>query len=65
MRGKRLSVLLEEKILADGKEYLTGHSMEYVRAAVSADGSCRENDIVTICAEGFLAENLLTGSVVF
>ena len=63
--GKRLSVLLEEKILVNGNEYLTGHSMEYVKTAIPAEGPYQENDIVNLNAERFLCKNLLTGSVVF
>ncbi len=63
--GKDLSVLLEEEILLNGRKYLTGHSMEYIRAAIPADSGRQVNEIVELKPEGFLCENLLTGSVVF
>ena len=63
--GKRLSVLLEEEIVLNGRHYLTGHSKEYIRAAVPEDCGRKVNDIVELKPESFLCENLLTGSVVF
>lgn len=32
--GEKVSVLFEEMITADGKEYLVGHTPEYVKAAL-------------------------------
>ena len=41
-----MKVLLEEKVVIDGKEYMSGHTKEYIRAVVSGSG-LRENTIIS------------------
>ena len=55
--GKEVSVLTEEKAIINGKEYMVGHTKEYVKVAIDMDlihGMDKENLIVT----GILGENL-------
>ena len=54
--GKPLSVLLEEETVLEGKPYLTGHSMEYIRVSVPVTEGLRVNDIITVKAERFLED---------
>ena len=61
--GGKLDILLEEEIQIDGKSYLTGHSREYIKAAVPAEGGWKINDCVCMIPERFLKDRLLTGTV--
>lgn len=62
--GKKLDILLEEKLLVNGKEYFVGHSREYVKAAVETETGYQVNDIVSVRADGFLDAHLLHGTPV-
>ena len=62
--GKKLDILLEEEIQIDGKTYLTGHSREYIKGAVPAEGGWKINDCVCMRPERFLKDHLLTGQAV-
>lgn len=53
-QGKRVQVLLEEKVCFEGEEYLIGHTREYVKAAVLAIGAMCQNP----------ENKLITGTVV-
>lgn len=37
-QGKTAEILLEEAVTVDGQTYMTGHTKEYIRAAVPGDG---------------------------
>ena len=63
MLGKSLEVLLEEEVEINGELWYVGHSMEYIKTAVKKQDGCGVNDIVSVKAEGFLSEHLLTGKV--
>ena len=56
--GKEQQVLLEEEIRIKEKLYLIGHTREYIRAAVLAEGQ-RPNTMVTIIPEEMLTEEIL------
>ena len=56
--GKRQQVLLEEETRIEGTRYLTGHTREYIRAAVLAEGQ-RPNTLVTVIPERMLTEEIL------
>lgn len=45
--GKKMDILLEEEIQIDGKLWMTGHSREYIRAAIPKTDE-QSNDIVTV-----------------
>ncbi|MDY3250134.1 MAG: tRNA (N(6)-L-threonylcarbamoyladenosine(37)-C(2))-methylthiotransferase MtaB [Candidatus Choladocola sp.] len=38
-QNREAEVLFEEKVVIDGKEYYTGYTKEYIKAAVAADGA--------------------------
>ena len=40
--GEKVSVLFEEMITVDGKEYLVGHTPEYVKAALPKENTIAE-----------------------
>ncbi|MEH2930250.1 tRNA (N(6)-L-threonylcarbamoyladenosine(37)-C(2))-methylthiotransferase MtaB [Candidatus Ventrimonas sp. KK005] len=56
--GKRQQVLLEETMEIEGKSYLTGHTKEYVKVAVKAQGQ-RPNTLVDHVPEKMLTEEIL------
>ncbi len=56
--GKEQQVLLEEEIRIKEKLYQIGHTREYIRAAVLAEGQ-RPNTMVTIIPEEMLTEEIL------
>ncbi len=56
--GQEKEVLLEEKIIVDGREYMAGHTKEYVRAAVPYDGQGK-NTFLTGKAAGLLTGEIL------
>ena len=58
MYGKKLEVLLEEEKVIEGKAYLTGHSREYIPAAVPA-GKNRPGEIVSVPVTAHLQKHLL------
>ena len=51
-------ILLEEEITLDGKTYMTGHTKEYVRAAVEGF-SGRKNELVSGRFTGYAADEIL------
>jgi len=56
--GKELEVLTEEQAVIDGKPYMTGHTREYIKAALpGTEGAA--NRIVTGRFGGFLRENIV------
>ncbi len=59
MLGSTLEVLLEEKLAAGGREYLLGHSREYIRAAVPAESGYKVNDIVEMVPGEFLDKHIV------
>lgn len=44
-RGKKAEVLFETAVTADGRKYYTGHTKEYLKATVPADGEDLTNKI--------------------
>lgn len=63
MIGHTLEVLLEEEIELNGEKWYVGHSREYVKLAVRKSEEYGVNDIISVKAEKFLEEHLLTGKV--
>lgn len=57
--GKEVEILLEEEIQVDGKSYMTGHTREYVKAAVENKGIYKANDIVRGTGVSFLKPHIL------
>lgn len=58
--GKRAEVLIEEKKQIRGKEYWIGHTREYVKVAVEAQGADNlENQLITGNIKGFLEDEIL------
>lgn len=55
--GKKKSVLLEEKIVIDGKEYMVGHTKEYVKAVIPY-----REDLKNVMVEG-VPGSMLTGEI--
>ena len=64
MLGKKLEVLIEEEYTKDGRTWYLGHSREYIKTAVPKSEAYGVNDIVSVKAEGFLEEHIMTGEVV-
>ena len=56
--GKNVSVLLETEEEIEGKRCLAGHTKEYVKTAVPAEG-WQKNQIVTGCPEKMLTSEIL------
>lgn len=56
--GQAIEVLLEEKKEINGKYYMTGHTKEYVQAAIETDENMA-NRLVSAKAVGFLTEDIL------
>lgn len=63
MLGNTLEVLLEEELELNGEKWYVGHSREYIKMAVKKEERYGVNDIVSVKAEEFLEEHLLTGKV--
>ena len=63
MIGNTLEVLLEEEMERNGEKWYVGHSREYVKLAVKKSEEYGVNDIISVRAEEFLDEHLLTGKV--
>lgn len=61
--GGRVSVLFEEMIEIDGQSYMTGHTPQYVRAAMAvkdeAEGRSLAGEILCLRAKGMLGHELL------
>ena len=64
MLGKNLEVLIEEEYTKDGQTWYVGHSREYIKTAVPKSEAYGVNDIVSVKAEGFLEEHIMTGEAV-
>lgn len=64
MLGKNLEVLIEEEYTKDGRTWYLGHSREYIKTAVPKSEAYGVNDIVSVKAEGFLEEHIMTGEAV-
>lgn len=64
MIGKELEVLIEEEYTNDGRTWYLGHSREYIKTAVPKSEAYGVNDIVSVKAEGFLEEHIMTGEAV-
>lgn len=64
MLGKNLEVLIEEEYTKDGRTWYLGHSREYIKTAVPKLEAYGVNDIVSVKAEGFLEEHIMTGEAV-
>lgn len=64
MLGKNLEVLIEEEYTKDGRTWYLGHSREYIKTAVPKSEAHGVNDIVSVKAEGFLEEHIMTGEAV-
>lgn len=64
MLGKKLEVLIEEEYTKDGRTWYLGHSREYIKTAVPKSEVYGVNDIVSVKAEGFLEEHIMTGEAV-
>ena len=67
MLGKKLEVLIEEEYTKDGRTwYLARYSglWEYIKTAVPKSEVYGVNDIVSVKAEGFLEEHIMTGEAV-
>ncbi len=56
--GREVSVLFEEQVMLGGKLYWTGHTREYVKAALLCE-ACLENQIRTVMAEEISPEGFL------
>ncbi len=58
--GEEAEVLLEERREIEGRMLLTGHTKDYVKVAVdAADGTLRENMLVTVPVKEFLTDEVL------
>ena len=57
--GKTVEVLPEEERETDAGLFLTGHTREYLPAAVRADGTYRINEPVRLTPSGFLLPHML------
>lgn len=56
--GMEKEILLEESLTADGQQYMTGHTREYVKAAVPWEEDGR-NKMVTGLVSGLLSDEVL------
>ena len=62
--GKEAEVLLEEVKEIAGREYWLGHTVDYVKVAVPANGEAdgrNTNQLLTVQVEGFLNDEVLLG----
>ncbi len=62
-KGRQTEILIEEKMILDGKEYQVGHTKEYIRTAVRSDQDLT-NKIVTARMEGLLGDRLCLAELV-
>ena len=60
--GKVKPVLFEEEVTVDGKKLLTGHTPEYVKVAVKVSDAA-PNEVANVRIDGFLSDELMSGSV--
>ena len=61
--GKTVSVLTEETVSIDGKEYMTGFTDTYVKTAIPLDGiaEVRANSIVKVRIDKLMGKDLVIG----
>jgi threonylcarbamoyladenosine tRNA methylthiotransferase MtaB len=66
--GRETEVLFEEKKRIEDREYLVGHTADYVKAAVDAEGVREENltnTIQKVNISGFLTDEILAATLNF
>ncbi len=67
MLGKKAEVLLEEKVIIDGRSYIQGYTENYLKVAIELDEKqeqLKENNIVCVTIFGYVCENLLEGKLI-
>ena len=57
--GKETEVLLEEKVVIDGRDYMMGHTRQYVKAAVPFEDGLKNKTVKGVLAEKLSGEILL------
>lgn len=57
--GQDAEVLLEDTAWIDGESWRIGHTRDYVKVAVKAEGAPSANTIVKVRVQGFLTEEIL------
>lgn len=57
--GREAEVLLEDTVQIDGKAWRIGHTKDYVKVAVKAEGAPSANTVVKVRVKGFLTEEIL------
>ncbi|MBQ0028369.1 MAG: tRNA (N(6)-L-threonylcarbamoyladenosine(37)-C(2))-methylthiotransferase MtaB [Lachnospiraceae bacterium] len=60
--GRENEILIEEKKKINGKYYMTGHTKNYIMAAVPEDAAS-VNDVISGMAESFLTDEILLLSI--
>ena len=58
LMGQEKAVLFEEPAVFDGRQYMLGHTMEYVKAALPSEENL-SNRILNRKITGFLQENIV------
>ncbi len=58
--GREAEVLLEENKKIQGKNFLVGHTRDYVKVAVE-DTGLKTNQVVKVPVKGFLTDEVLLG----
>lgn len=59
--GKYAEILWEDKRQINGTDYWVGHTVDYVKVAVPADGENLSNTLSTVQIKDFLTEEILLG----
>lgn len=65
--GKAEEILLEEKVIIDGRPYMQGYTSRYVKVAIAIEDGrepLRQNTLVSVIISGYVSENLLEGKVI-
>lgn len=57
--GQDAEVLLEDTAWIDGESWRIGHTRDYVKVAVKAEGAPSANTVVKVRVQGFLTEEIL------
>lgn len=60
--GKQAEILWEDRREIEGKVYWLGHTGDYVKVALPADGDELSNTVTQVLVESFLAEDILLGN---
>lgn len=60
--GKQAEILWEDRREIEGKVYWLGHTGDYVKVALPADGDELSNTVTQVLVEGFLADDILLGN---